>query len=68
MPILDCQRRAYKKYMEKKKAEGTWKYYTKTVQCPICKKSHLNTNKNHHILTKYHNEALKTFIANNQPI
>jgi hypothetical protein len=67
MPVLESQQRAYKKYYEKKKAEGTWKNYSKRVECPICKKTLLNTNKPHHILTKFHNEALKKFISNNQP-
>lgn len=68
MAMLECQKKAYQKYKEKKQAEGTWKYYVKKVQCPICKKEHLTTNKSHHILTKFHNDALKTFIAKNQPI
>ena len=68
MPVLESQKRAQKKYVQKRREEGTWKNYTKKIECPICKKTLLNTNKAHHILTKYHNEALKTFIANNQPI
>ena len=66
--MLESQKRAYKNYVQRKKEAGTWKNYTKKIECPICKKIYLNTNKPHHILTKYHNNALKTFIANNQPI
>ena len=68
MVVLECQKRAYKAYVARKKEAGAWKNYSKKVQCPICKKEHLNTNKHHHIVTKYHNDALKTFIANNKPL
>ncbi len=68
MPVLESQQRAYKAYVQRKKEAGTWKSYAKKVQCPICKKEHLNTNKPHHILTKFHTDALKTFISKNQTL
>ncbi len=65
--MLECQQRAYKKYIEKRKeSDNPVKMKLKKVECPICKKEYLNSNKSHHNNTKYHikQQQIKDFINN----
>jgi len=57
--MMECQKRAIKKYYQKRKDEGNpIKKTLKYIECPSCNKTYLNSNKSHHDKTKYHIEKL----------